>query len=211
MGKREMRKELAALSFSEKVKILQKLRKRSLVFADARLRASERTKMPIKLFACIESHRQHELDEENGYWSHDEFPAAVASLCEEFSLPYSQKFVSIAVIGSRDDESIVCPAFGESVLLNSDAVLPLIQIGCSDDIQNVAEGKRGSGVLLKDLSNVSTPGKIGALEAAVAKRSNAKYAEARIHVGLKREHVAPGWRSEEDDPISQAGLWPDKE
>jgi len=36
MGKQEMRKELAALSFSEKVKILEKLRKRSLAFAEAR-------------------------------------------------------------------------------------------------------------------------------------------------------------------------------
>ena len=36
MGKQEMRKELAALSFSEKVKILEKLRQRSLAFAEAR-------------------------------------------------------------------------------------------------------------------------------------------------------------------------------
>jgi hypothetical protein len=33
MGKDEMRKELAALSFSEKIKILEKLRDRSLAFA----------------------------------------------------------------------------------------------------------------------------------------------------------------------------------
>jgi len=32
MNKREMRKELAALSFSEKIKILEKLRARSLAF-----------------------------------------------------------------------------------------------------------------------------------------------------------------------------------
>ena len=36
MGKQEMRKELASLSFSEKVKILEKLRDRSLLFAEAR-------------------------------------------------------------------------------------------------------------------------------------------------------------------------------
>lgn len=36
MGKQEMRKLLAALSFSEKVKILEKLRNRSLAFAEAR-------------------------------------------------------------------------------------------------------------------------------------------------------------------------------
>jgi len=36
MGKQEMRQELAALSFSEKVRILEKLRKRSLAFAEAR-------------------------------------------------------------------------------------------------------------------------------------------------------------------------------
>jgi len=36
MGKQEMRKELAKLSFSEKVKILEKLRKRSLAFAETR-------------------------------------------------------------------------------------------------------------------------------------------------------------------------------
>jgi hypothetical protein len=33
MGKKEMRQRLASLSFSEKVKILEKLRDRSLVFA----------------------------------------------------------------------------------------------------------------------------------------------------------------------------------
>lgn len=36
MGKKEMRKRLAALSFSKKVKILEKLRDRSLAFAEAR-------------------------------------------------------------------------------------------------------------------------------------------------------------------------------
>jgi len=36
VGKREMREQLAALSFSEKVKILEKLRDRSLAFAEAR-------------------------------------------------------------------------------------------------------------------------------------------------------------------------------
>lgn len=36
MGKQEMRKQLAALSFSEKVRILKKLRDRSLAFAEAR-------------------------------------------------------------------------------------------------------------------------------------------------------------------------------
>jgi hypothetical protein len=36
MGKEEMRKQLAKLSFSEKVKILEKLRDRSLAFAEAR-------------------------------------------------------------------------------------------------------------------------------------------------------------------------------
>jgi hypothetical protein len=38
MSKQEMRKRLAALSFSEKVKILEKLRDRSLALAAAGLR-----------------------------------------------------------------------------------------------------------------------------------------------------------------------------
>ena len=38
MSKQEMRKRLAALSFSEKVKILEKLRDRSLVLAGSGLR-----------------------------------------------------------------------------------------------------------------------------------------------------------------------------
>jgi hypothetical protein len=38
MGKREMRNRLAALSFSEKVKILERLRDRSLALAAAGLR-----------------------------------------------------------------------------------------------------------------------------------------------------------------------------
>ena len=37
-GKQEMRKRLAALSFSEKIKILEKLRDRSLAIAAAGLR-----------------------------------------------------------------------------------------------------------------------------------------------------------------------------
>lgn len=41
MGKQEMRKQLAALSFSEKVKILEKLRDRSLAFAEARRKRKE--------------------------------------------------------------------------------------------------------------------------------------------------------------------------
>ena len=38
MGKQEMRKRLAALSFSEKIKILEKLRDRSLALAASGLR-----------------------------------------------------------------------------------------------------------------------------------------------------------------------------
>ena len=41
MGKQEMRKQLAALSFSEKVKILEKLRDRTLLFAEARRKRQE--------------------------------------------------------------------------------------------------------------------------------------------------------------------------
>lgn len=36
MGKQELRKQLASLSFSDKIKILEKLRDRSLAFAEAR-------------------------------------------------------------------------------------------------------------------------------------------------------------------------------
>ena len=41
MSKHEMRKELAALSFSQKVRILEKLRQRSLMFAEAREKRKE--------------------------------------------------------------------------------------------------------------------------------------------------------------------------
>lgn len=41
MGKQEMRRQLAALSFSEKVKILEMLRDRSLAFAEARRKLKE--------------------------------------------------------------------------------------------------------------------------------------------------------------------------
>lgn len=44
MGKDEMRKQLAALSFSDKVKILEKLRTRSLAFAEARRKQKAATK-----------------------------------------------------------------------------------------------------------------------------------------------------------------------
>jgi hypothetical protein len=43
MSKQEMRKRLAALSFSEKVKILEKLRDRSLALAASGLRKVDRT------------------------------------------------------------------------------------------------------------------------------------------------------------------------
>jgi hypothetical protein len=45
MNKQEMRKRLAALSFSEKVKILEKLRDRSLVLAASGLRRGEGNKV----------------------------------------------------------------------------------------------------------------------------------------------------------------------
>jgi len=43
MSKQEMRKRLAALSFSEKIKILEKLRDRSLALAAGGLRRKEVT------------------------------------------------------------------------------------------------------------------------------------------------------------------------
>lgn len=46
MGKQEMRKQLAALSFSDKVKILEKLRDRSLAFAEARRKRKESKDAP---------------------------------------------------------------------------------------------------------------------------------------------------------------------
>lgn len=51
MGKHEMRKQLARLSFSEKVKILEKLRDRSLAFAEARRKgnASDSAPKPPRL------------------------------------------------------------------------------------------------------------------------------------------------------------------
>lgn len=46
MGKQEMRKQLAALSFSDKVKILEKLRDRSLAFAEARQKRKRSSRAP---------------------------------------------------------------------------------------------------------------------------------------------------------------------
>lgn len=46
MSKPEMRKKLAALSFSEKIKILEKLRRRSLAIAAAGLRSSKADRNP---------------------------------------------------------------------------------------------------------------------------------------------------------------------
>jgi hypothetical protein len=43
MGKKEMRKRLTALSFSEKVKILEKLRDRSQALAACGLRSKPKT------------------------------------------------------------------------------------------------------------------------------------------------------------------------
>lgn len=40
----ERRKKLAALSFTEKIKILEKLRERSLAFAEARKKLAEKEK-----------------------------------------------------------------------------------------------------------------------------------------------------------------------
>jgi len=46
MSKQEMRARLAALSFSEKIKILEKLRQRSLTIAASSLRRRESSKAP---------------------------------------------------------------------------------------------------------------------------------------------------------------------
>ena len=46
MSNPEMRKKLAALSFSEKIKILEKLRRRSLAIAASGLRSSKTKPRP---------------------------------------------------------------------------------------------------------------------------------------------------------------------
>ena len=46
MSKPELRKKLAALSFSEKIKILEKLRRRSLAIAASGLRSSKTNPRP---------------------------------------------------------------------------------------------------------------------------------------------------------------------
>ena len=172
--------------------------------------------MSIKLVAYISPDRMHELDEPSGYWSHDDFPDKVAQLCHEFSLPYSARFVSIAVFSGTDEVHQAAlntmKAYGTPVLLKSDAVLPLITIVCSDDIQNVAVYRRGHEVLLEDLSGESPLYKAKMLGDAVTKKSNASYAEARIFDSLKRKaHVDRLLSREENDPFSQLGLWPNAE
>jgi hypothetical protein len=206
MSKPKLRAHQAALSFTEKVKILEKLRDREKAIAVAGLRRREH--LPIKLVAGIEPEYIHELDEESGYFSHrgdGRYSHRVARLCKRSSIPYSPRFVSIAVLSEGDDESAVQP-FGEPVLLNIDAVLRLLKLICSDDIQNVADNNRGKEVLLKDLSELPDQEKIRVLQEAVAKRSNAAYAEARIYEALKREHTKPGWSNREKDPFSKLGL-----
>ena len=46
MSKPELRKKLASLSFSEKIKILEKLRRRSLAIAASGLRSSKTNPRP---------------------------------------------------------------------------------------------------------------------------------------------------------------------
>jgi len=46
VGNREMRKQLAALTFSEKVRLLEKLRARSLAFAEARKKRKKSEDIP---------------------------------------------------------------------------------------------------------------------------------------------------------------------
>src|SRR5205807_6279958 len=134
----------------------------------------------------------------------------IVQLCNEFSLPYSESFVSIAVLGGNDDVH-ANGEYGIPLLLKIDDVLPLIRVICSDDIQNVADNKRGHEVLLEDCFSASLTEKMRMLADAVSKRSNARYAEARIYEVLRKAHVDHSLSPEENDPITQAGMWSGEE
>lgn len=57
MSKQEMRRRLAALSFSEKVKILEKLRDRSVALGRSGFRRKVGKEDPRKLSVAVESKR----------------------------------------------------------------------------------------------------------------------------------------------------------
>jgi hypothetical protein len=98
------------------------------------------------------------------------------------------------------------------LLLKTGAVLPYLRIACSDDIHNVAVEQRGDRVGLFDLSSSSDSEKVEQLENAVSMRSEANYAEARMYEGLRwGAHVERCLSPEENDPLTQAGLWQDDE
>jgi hypothetical protein len=170
----------------------------------------------MKLIAYVEPERLHELHEPGGYFSHDCEPDKVAILCQEFSLPYSPEFVSIAALA--DDDEVHQPnqqtskAYGIPLLLKTDAVLPHLRIVCSDDIHNVAVEQRGDSVALFELWSRSDSEKLQQIERAVSMRSNAPYAEARMYSGLSWDaHAMALLSPEENDPLTQGGLWTDDE
>ncbi len=170
----------------------------------------------MKLIAYVEPERIHELREAGGYFSHDREPDKVATLCREFALPYSPEFVSIAALDDDDDvhqsDQQTSKAYGIPLLLKRGAVLPHLRIACSDDIHNVAVEQRGDSVALFDLSSSSDSEKVERLESAVSMRFNAAYAEARMYSSLSWDaHVEALLSPEENDPLTQAGLWPDEE
>lgn len=170
----------------------------------------------MKLIAYVEPERLHELHEPGGYFSHDAEPDRVATLCREFAVPYSPEFVSIAVLGDNDDvhqsSQQTSKGYGIPVLLKTNAALPHLRIACSDDIHNVAVEQRGDSVALFDLSSSSDCEKVERLERAVSMRSNAAYAEARMYGSLSWDaHVETLLSPEENDPVTQAGLWSDEE
>jgi hypothetical protein len=103
-------------------------------------------------------------------------------------------------------------AYGVPLLLKTDAVLPGLRIACSDDIHNVAVEQRRKSVALFDLSIGSDSEKLQQLERAVSVRSDAVYAEARMYSGLSWDaHVEALLSPEENDAVTQAGLWLDEE
>jgi hypothetical protein len=170
----------------------------------------------MKLIAYVEPERLHELHEPGGYFSHDCEPEKVATLCREFALRYGPEFVSIAALADDDDvhqsDQQTSKAYGIPLLLKTGAVLPHLRIACSDDIHNVAVEQRGDSVALFDLSSSSDSEKVQRLERAVSMRSNADYAEARMYSGLSWDaHVERLLSPEENDPLTQAGLWSDEE
>lgn len=137
-----------------------------------------------------------------GACSFDDEPDKVRQFCCRWNLPYSRIFRSIAVYYAGEDPHCEGPALkkhGDPFLLQSEEVLPDLQLVCSEDIQQAVlrdmdepDGERLRVELFEDMSALlptDIAGRQEALVRALHRRRPGQYVEARMFRALRARDV----------------------